>query len=335
MSKSIGNVVAPQDVMNKLGGDILRLWVASADYSGEMTVSDEILKRSADAYRRIRNTSRFLLANLSGYDPKQHQVPMDEMVELDRWIVGRAADLQKQLVDAYDNYQFLSVVQKLMHFCSIELGSFYLDIIKDRQYTAKADSLARRSCQTALHHIAEALVRWMAPICSFTAQEIWDLLPGEREQYVFTQAWYEGFEQFAGVSSEENTFWIELLNVRDAVNQALEQARRDDVIGGSLQAEVTLYADTALAEKLKRLGAELRFALLTSEASVADLADAPESAVKAEHLPLAVAVVASAHKKCERCWHHREEVGQISEHPDLCQRCVSNIDGAGEERHFA
>ena len=335
MSKSIGNVVAPQDVMNKLGGDILRLWVASADYSGEMTVSDEILKRSADAYRRIRNTSRFLLANLSGYDPKQHQVPMDEMVELDRWIVGRAADLQKQLVDAYDNYQFLSVVQKLMHFCSIELGSFYLDIIKDRQYTAKADSLARRSCQTALHHIAEALVRWMAPICSFTAQEIWDLLPGEREQYVFTQAWYEGFEQFAGVSSEENTFWIELLNVRDAVNQALEQARRDDVIGGSLQAEVTLYADTALAEKLKRLGAELRFALLTSEASVADLADAPESAVKAEQLPLAVAVVASAHKKCERCWHHREEVGQISEHPDLCQRCVSNIDGAGEERHFA
>ncbi|NQZ04637.1 isoleucine--tRNA ligase [Idiomarina sp.] len=335
MSKSIGNVVAPQDVMNKLGGDILRLWVASADYSGEMTVSDEILKRSADAYRRIRNTSRFLLANLSGYDPKQHQVPMDEMVELDRWIVGRAADLQKQLVDAYDNYQFLSVVQKLMHFCSIELGSFYLDIIKDRQYTAKADSLARRSCQTALHHIAEALVRWMAPICSFTAQEIWDLLPGEREQYVFTQAWYEGFEQFAGVSSEENTFWIELLNVRDAVNQALEQARRDDVIGGSLQAEVTLYADTALAEKLKRLGAELRFALLTSEASVADLADAPESAVKAEQLPLAVAVVASAHKKCERCWHHREEVGQINEHPDLCQRCVSNIDGAGEERHFA
>ena len=335
MSKSVGNVVAPQDVMNKLGGDILRLWVASADYSGEMTVSDEILKRSADAYRRIRNTSRFLLANLSGFDPKKDTVAMNDMVELDRWVVGRAADLQKQLLEAYDNYQFHSVVQKLMHFCSIELGSFYLDIIKDRQYTAKSDGLARRSCQTALHHIAEALVRWMAPICSFTAQEIWGLLPGERGEYVFTESWYEGFSEFAGVSDTENAFWMQLLDVRDTVNQALEQSRRDDVIGGSLQAEVTLYADSDLAKSLERLGEELRFALLTSEARVDALDNAPANAVKAEKLALAVEVKQSAYKKCERCWHHREEVGTLSEHDDLCQRCVTNIDGEGEERRFA
>ncbi|MCH2455534.1 MAG: isoleucine--tRNA ligase [Idiomarina sp.] len=335
MSKSVGNVVAPQDVMNKLGGDILRLWVASADYSGEMTVSDEILKRSADAYRRIRNTSRFLLANLSGFDPKKDTVAMDDMVELDRWIVGRAADLQKQLLEAYDSYQFHSVVQKLMHFCSIELGSFYLDIIKDRQYTAKSDGLARRSCQTALHHIAEALVRWMAPICSFTAQEIWGLLPGERGEYVFTESWYEGFSDFAGVSDTENAFWMQLLDVRDTVNQALEQSRRDDVIGGSLQAEVTLYADDKLATSLNRLGEELRFALLTSEARVEALDNAPANAVKAEKLALAVEVKQSAYKKCERCWHHREEVGTLPEHDDLCQRCVTNIDGEGEERRFA
>ena len=309
MSKSIGNVVAPQDVMNKLGGDILRLWVASADYSGEMTVSDEILKRSADAYRRIRNTSRFLLANLSGFDPKQDLVAKEDMVELDRWIVGRAADLQQELLEAYNNYQFHSVVQKLMHFCSIELGSFYLDIIKDRQYTAKSEGLARRSCQTALYHIAEALVRWMAPICSFTAQEIWDLLPNERSQYVFTESWYQGFDEFSGVKDAENEFWMQLLEIRDVVNQALEQSRRDDVIGGSLQAEVTLYADDKLATALNRLGEELRFALLTSEAQVASINDAPADAVKAEKMALAVSVTKSEYKKCERCWHHREEVG--------------------------
>ncbi|RUO67168.1 isoleucine--tRNA ligase [Idiomarina ramblicola] len=335
MSKSIGNVVAPQDVMNKLGGDILRLWVASADYSGEMTVSDEILKRSADAYRRIRNTSRFLLANLSGFDPKTDLVAREDMVELDRWIVGRAADLQKELLEAYDNYQFHSVVQKLMHFCSIELGSFYLDIIKDRQYTAKSEGLARRSCQTALYHIAEALVRWMAPICSFTAQEIWDLLPNERSRYVFTESWYQGFHEFAGVKDDENAFWMQLLEIRDVVNQALEQSRRDDVIGGSLQAEVTLYAEDKLATSLNRLGEELRFALLTSEAQVASINDAPDNAVKAEKLSLAVSVAKSEHKKCERCWHHREEVGTLESHDDLCQRCVTNIEGEGEERRFA
>jgi isoleucyl-tRNA synthetase len=191
MSKSIGNTVSPQDVMNKLGADILRLWVASTDYTGEMAVSDEILKRAADSYRRIRNTARFLLANLNGFDPAKDMVKPEEMVVLDRWAVGCAQAAQEDILKAYESYDFHEVVQRLMRFCSIEMGSFYLDIIKDRQYTAKADSVARRSCQTALFHIAEALVRWMAPIMSFTADEIWGYLPGDREKYVFTGEWYK------------------------------------------------------------------------------------------------------------------------------------------------
>lgn len=340
MSKSIGNVVAPQEVMNKLGGDILRLWVAATDYSGEMTVSDEILKRSADSYRRIRNTARFLLANINAFDPAQHAVAAADMVAMDRWIVARAVVLQDELLDAYDNYQFHIVVQKLMHFCSIELGSFYLDVIKDRQYTAKRDSVAQRSCQTALYHIAELLVRWLAPICSFTAQEIWTALPQQdasgntRSQYVFTESWYRDANGIS-VSNEDNAFWQQLLEVRDAVNRALEQARRDDVIGGSLQAELKLYAKADLAAQLQRLGDELRFVLLTSGTLVETVETAPNGAVETEVKGLWVKVAKSANEKCERCWHHRPEVGTIAEHPTLCQRCVTNVEGDGEERRFA
>lgn len=191
MSKSVGNVVSPQQVMNKLGGDILRLWVASTDYTSEMAVSDEILKRSADAYRRIRNTARFLLANLNGFDPCKDMVKPEDMVVLDRWAVGCAKQAQDEIIAAYENYDFHEVVQRLMQFCSVEMGSFYR-YHHDRQYTAKADSVARRSCQTALYHIAEALVRWMAPILSFTADEVWGYLPGDRAQFVFTEEWYRG-----------------------------------------------------------------------------------------------------------------------------------------------
>ncbi|RUO18302.1 isoleucine--tRNA ligase [Aliidiomarina iranensis] len=337
MSKSLGNVVSPQDVMNKLGGDILRLWVASNDYTAEMTVSDEILKRSADAYRRIRNTARFLLANIKGFNPAEHQVPVAEMVELDRWIVARAQALQSEIRDAYDNYQFLAVVQKLMHFCSIELGSFYLDIIKDRQYTAKADSVAQRSCQTALWHIVEALVRWIAPICSFTAQELWELMPapvnGNREKYVFTAEWYGDWPaQTQGKISDAQ--WQQLLEVRDAVNGALEQARRDDVIGGALQAEVTLYVDETLEQALSVLGNELRFVLLTSSVILAPLATAGDARTT-DLANLKVAVARTSHNKCGRCWHHTADVGSNAEHPELCGRCVSNVDGAGETREFA
>lgn len=340
MSKSIGNVVAPQEVMNKLGGDILRLWVASTDYSAEMTVSDEILKRSADAYRRIRNTARFLLANLNEFNPVEDAVAPADMVEMDQWIVARAAALQEELLDAYDNYQFHVVVQKLMHFCSIELGSFYLDVIKDRQYTAKRDSVARRSCQTALYHIAEALVRWMAPICSFTAQEIWQALPEQngqgdkRSDYVFTEAWYTEFNAFTELEIDQ-AYWTQLIAIRDEVNGALEQARRDGHIGGSLQAELTLYAQDELATSLTRLGAELRFVMLTSTAKVVSTTKPPAEAVTTDVEGLWLTVTATQFKKCERCWHHREEVGTIAAHPELCERCVSNVDGKGEERHYA
>ncbi|WP_411358915.1 isoleucine--tRNA ligase [Pseudidiomarina salilacus] len=340
MSKSIGNVVAPQEVMNKLGGDILRLWVAATDYSAEMTVSDEILKRAADSYRRLRNTARFLLANINAFDPAQHAVPAEQMVAMDRWIVARAVALQEELLDAYDNYQFHNVVQRLMHFCSIELGSFYLDVIKDRQYTAKRDSVAQRSCQTALYHIAEMLVRWLAPICSFTAQEVWTALPAQdangaaRSDYVFTEAWYRGADGIA-VSDEDNAFWQRLLEVRDEVNRALEQARRDDLIGGSLQATVTLYAQADLAQQLASLGEELRFVLLTSAVEVNSVEQPPVDAQATEIAGLWVKVAKTSFSKCERCWHHRPEVGTIAEHPTLCQRCVTNVEGAGEERHFA
>ena len=335
MSKSLGNVVSPQDVMNKLGADILRLWVASTDYSGEMTVSDEILKRSADAYRRIRNTARFLLANLNGFDPAQHMVKADEMVVLDRWAVGCALKAQQEIVEAYDNYDFHLVTQKLMQFCSVEMGSFYLDIIKDRQYTAKADSLARRSCQSALFLIAEAMVRWMAPIMSFTADEIWKLLPGERAQFVFTEEWFDGLFGLKEGEALDDSYWAELLAVRGEVNKALEAARADKRIGSSLQAEVTLYAEPALAEKLSRLGEELRFVLITSQAKLAVASEAPAGAQATELAGLWLTVTATEAAKCERCWHHVADVGTIAGHETICGRCVSNVDGDGEARRFA
>ena len=335
MSKSIGNVIAPQQVTNKLGADILRLWVAATDYSGEMTVSDEILNRSADAYRRIRNTARFLLANLNGFDPAKDLVAVEDMVALDRWAVRRAAALQQEIIEAYEQYNFHIVTQKLMQFCSVELGSFYLDIIKDRQYTAKQEGHARRSCQSALFHIAEAMVRWIAPILSFTADEVWQLLPGQRDAYVFTQEWYQGLQSITLDTDLSDAYWENLLTVRNEVNKVIEQARRDKRIGGSLEAEVTLFADAALTEQLTHIGDELRFVLLTSEAKVLPLADATSDAVETELVSLKLVVNATTAEKCERCWHHREEVGTIEAHPTLCHRCVTNIEGDGEVRLFA
>ncbi len=336
MSKSIGNTVSPQDVMNKLGADILRLWVASTDYTGEMAVSDEILKRAADAYRRIRNTARFLLANLNGFNPETDMVKPEDMVTLDRWAVGCAQEAQADILASYENYDFHEVVQRLMRFCSIEMGSFYLDIIKDRQYTAKAESRARRSCQTALFHIAEALVRWMAPIMSFTADEIWGYLPGKREQYVFTGEWYEGLFGLADSEAMNNDYWDTLLTVRGEVNKVIEQARADKRVGGSLEAAVTLYADSELAAKLNSLGEELRFVLLTSEAEVADYAQAGDDAQQSEIVKgLKVALRKADGEKCPRCWHFTKDVGQVAEHAEICGRCVSNIAGDGEKRKFA
>ncbi len=344
MSKSKGNVVAPQKVVNNLGADILRLWVASTDYTGEMTVSDEILKRTADAYRRIRNTSRFLLANLGksdgdkgAFDPARNMVAADKLLPLDAWAVARAEELQRELQGAYDEYEFHLIYQKLLKFCSIEMGSFYLDVIKDRQYTTQPDSLARRSAQTAIYHVLEAMSRWMAPVLSFTAEEIWQHMPGERGESVFLESWYE----FPALDLGELDlgYWSEVMEVRDAVNRELEQLRNAGEIGANLQAEVTLTCGSEIHTKLGRLGDELRFVLITSTADIQLAAQEPPA--EAAHYKLEsgdeiwVAVAASSHEKCARCWHYREDVGSHSDHPELCGRCVDNVAGEGEARSFA
>ncbi|GHE22614.1 isoleucine--tRNA ligase [Halomonas urumqiensis] len=335
MSKSVGNVVAPQEVMDKLGADILRLWVASTDYGGEMAVSDEILKRTADVYRRIRNTSRFLLANLNGFDPARDLVAFDDMLALDQWVVDRAAQLQARIERAYADYRFLDVYQQVHGFCARELGGFYLDVIKDRQYTTQADSLARRSAQSALYHVVEALARWVAPILSFTAEEIFENIPGTRGDSVLLEEYYPGLGTLAGDAEMGRDFWEQVLEVKQAVNKCLEDARNAKTIKGSLAAEVTLYVDDALHATLAKLGDELRFVMLTSEVTLAPLSQAT-GAEATELDGLKVAVAASLHTKCERCWHHREDVGSHPGHDDLCGRCVSNLpDGPGETRHYA
>ena len=334
MSKSLGNVIAPQEVTDSLGADILRLWVASTDYSGEMAVSKQILQRTADSYRRIRNTARFLLANLNGFDPATHMVDAADMLALDRWAVDATARLQQKVIAAYDSYRFLDVYQQVHHFCVQELGGFYLDIIKDRQYTTQPDSLARRSCQTALFHIAQALVRWIAPILSFTADEIYEVLPGEHQDSVLLTTWYDELFELAEDESLGRDFWQRVMAVKDAVNKCLEDARNEKLVKASLAAEATLYVDDSLSADLERLGDELRFVLITSKATLKPLSEAGD-ARSTDVDGLKVAVAASEHAKCGRCWHHREDVGSHAGHEELCGRCVTNVDGEGETRDFA
>ncbi|MDO6748285.1 isoleucine--tRNA ligase [Gilvimarinus sp. 1_MG-2023] len=333
MSKSIGNTVSPQKVVNELGADVLRLWVAATDFSSEMSVSDEILKRTADSYRRIRNTARFMLANLNGFDPATDMVASHNMVALDRWIVRRAQVLQQELIAAYDNFQLHQIYQKLHNFCVVELGGFYLDIIKDRQYTTKADSRPRLSAQTALYYLSEAMVRWMAPILSFTADEMWQQVPGNRIGSVFAAEWY----QLPDFTDDEfgDEFWQQVVDVKTAVNRVLETARGEGTLGGSLTAELTLYCDTNLKTALAKVADELRFILISSTAQLADLTDAPPDAVATEVAGLQVGLVKSPYAKCERCYHHRADVGAIAEHSTICKRCVDNIEGAGEVRYYA
>ena len=343
MSKSIGNTVSPIEVMDKLGADILRWWVADTDYSTEMTVSDEILKRNADAYRRIRNTCRFLLANIAGFNPKTDLVAVEDMLPLDAWILDRAVNIDQQVKDLYADYNFSGLTKLLMNFSVGELGSFYLDIIKDRQYTCKADGLARRSAQTALYHIAEAMVRWIAPVISFTAEEIWDVLPVaidaqgnaiDRERSVLLAEWYE-LPEVADLTLDD-AYWREIMAVKTAVNKILEEARSDKKVGSSLAADVTLFADETLKSQLEKLGEELRFVTITSTAEVKALADADEATTqKTDVAGLRLSLAASTAEKCERCWHHNVTVGLHPEHATLCSRCVTNIAGDGEVRHFA
>ncbi|MGH8370461.1 MAG: class I tRNA ligase family protein, partial [Gammaproteobacteria bacterium] len=309
-----------------------RLWVAATDYSGELSVSDNILKHNAEAYRKMRNTLRYLLANLYDFDPVQNQLPVDKLLDLDRWLLAKAARLQTEVRKAYEDYQFHLIYQKIYNFCIVDLSSFYLDVIKDREYTTRADSIARRSCQTAMYHVAEAMVRWLAPILSFTAEEIWQQLPGQRDGSVFTSIWYPLLEPGA----LDMEVWQTVLMVREAVRKELEKLRVAGTVGSSLDAEVDLYCEPGLAATLRKLGDELRFALITSYARVHDAKDRPNDAVAAaEPAGLWINAQPSKWQKCERCWHHREDIGQDQAHPGLCGRCLDNVVGNGETRRYA
>ena len=329
MSKSVGNVVPPQKVVNSLGADILRLWIGSTDYSGEMTVSDEILNRSADSYRRIRNTMRFMLANMEGFDPSKDLVDIDHMLVLDKWIVSKTAELQKNVISEYDEYNFHFAMKAILNFCTNDLGGFYLDIIKDRQYTTQSDSLARRSAQSALFHISHAMVRWLAPILTFTAEEIWQFLPGASNESIFLQTWYEGLE------AKFNNHSIDVSrDINAHLRKELEEMRRAKTIGSSLDAEVDIYCEDENYQALLELKDELRFLFITSDAKVHQLKDKPANAINIDN-SLAILVRKSEYEKCVRCWHHRPEIGQNKLHKELCSRCIENVTGDGETRIFA
>ncbi|WP_416191937.1 isoleucine--tRNA ligase [Neisseria sp. CCUG12390] len=324
MSKSIGNVVAPQEVYNEFGADILRLWAASTDYSGELAISKEILKRVTESYRRIRNTLSFLFANLSDFNPFEHTVPQDQMVELDRYALILARQLQERVAgDYYPRYAFHFAVKDIVSFCSEDLGAFYLDILKDRLYTTKADSHARRSAQTALYHITRSLVLLIAPILCFTGEEAWDIIGGGEEDSVLFHTWHEFPPINEKAEAEIVKKWAAVREVREAVTAAIEPLRTDKTVGSSLQAEVDIHAPEALAGYLKALGEELRFALLVSKATVH----------KADEL--SVTAHASHGEKCERCWHYTDDIGSVEGHATVCSRCADNVDGKGEERHYA
>ena len=335
MSKSLGNVVAPQKVVSTLGADVLRLWVASTDYANEISVSDEILKRMSDSYRRIRNTARFLLGNLAHFDPVRDAVPIAQMVELDRWVIARTRELQDELVAAYRSYDFHLIYQKVHNFCVVDLGGFYLDVIKDRLYTTPAQGLPRRSAQTAMQHVAEAMVRWLAPILSFTAEEIWRHLPGQRPESVFFSTWAV---LPASTETASRVDWPAVLGAREAVLRELERLRVAGQIGAPLDAIVDLYAAPALRAALEGLGEELRFVLITSDAQVHPADSRPAEAVPAAaegEVSLWLRVRPSTAAKCVRCWHKRDDVGSVAAHPELCGRCAVNLDGSGETRRFA
>jgi isoleucyl-tRNA synthetase len=334
MSKSLGNVILPQKVIGALGADVLRLWIAGTDYANEMSLSDEILKRVAESYRRMRNTVRFLLGNLAGFDPAHDQVPPAELVALDRWALWRTEQLQEEVVAAYRNYQFHLIYQKVHNFCSVDLGGFYLDVLKDRLYTMPAQSPARRSAQTAMFWIVEAMVRWLAPLLSFTAEEIWRYMPGTRNESVLLNTWV-ALPQ--GAAQRPQVDWDAVLRVRTGVMRELEKLRNAGAIGAPLDAEVDVYCAPHLLQILQSFGDELRFVFITSAARVhrADSRPPQAAAVEEGNDDFAWIVARpSAAKKCVRCWHKREDVGSSAEHPELCGRCVTNIAGPGEQRRF-
>jgi len=336
MSKSIGNILVPQKLTNTLGADIVRLWVAATDYANEMSVSDEILKRMADSYRRMRNTLRFLLGNLHGFDPSQHMTAWDELVAIDQWAIAKAFALQNEVVTAYRNYEFHDIYQKVHNFCVVELGGFYLDIIKDRLYTTGAASRPRRSAQTAMFHIAQAMVRWLAPILSFTAEEAWRFLPGYTGAPGGESVFLSGWHQFpSGAERPAVLDWPALITLKTDVARELERLRAAGEIGAPLEAEVTVFAPPSVASRYMAVADELRFILITSQARVVERDTPPADAVRTSQDGVWIRVHPVTQPKCVRCWHLRSDVGSDPRHPELCARCVLNVEGPGEERHFA
>ncbi len=331
MSKSLGNVISPKDVVNTLGADILRLWVASADYRGEMTISDEILNRAADGYRRIRNTARFMLGNLNEFGT-ENLLPLNQCTEIDLWAINQAKELQEEVIECYDAYQLHLVFQKVLHFCSQEMGAFYLDVIKDRLYTCHKDSAARRSAQTAMYHILNSLQCLITPILTFTADEI-RLSRGQKKHILFSQ-WYN----FPDIDfADQADKWQLIAAIRQAVSKQLENLRVAGEIGSSLDAEVNLFLPDDLFAQLQNMSADLRFVLITSEANIhpwSERGDA-EAIELASGEHIAVTAKTAAGEKCERCWHIRTDVGVNANHPTICGRCVENVDGPGEIRRFA
>lgn len=324
MSKSRGNVVAPQEVCDTLGADILRLWVASTDYSGELTISKEILQRVVEVYRRLRNTLRFMLANIADFDPTREAVAPEALVDLDRWAILATATAQQQITDAYEAMEFHRVVQTMMHFASETLGAFYLDVLKDRLYTTPANGHPRKSAQTAITHILHAFVRWMAPILPFTAEEVWEHLTGNPEESVMFHTWYELPAIPDADAVRERWHWV--LDTRERVTKAIEAKREAGEIGANLEAEITLFAAGARYQALAALGRELHFPYIVSRAEVVEVATAEEERVEARKSP---------HGKCARCWHYEPDVGSDPAHPDLCGRCQTNLTGSGETRLWA
>lgn len=333
LSKSQGNYVELDKLIAEYGADLIRLWVASTDYRHEVSISDEILKRLADAYRRIRNTARFLLANLFDFDPKQHLLLPAQLLEFDAVILMRAQWLQESILKDYAALQFHTIYQKVHHFCSVDLGSFYLDIIKDRQYTTGENSIPRRSCQTVMYYILQAFSRWIAPMLSFTSEEIWEHIPGEKAASVFLSEWYKDWPIITSVDLQS---WETLQGVRDEVNKALEIAREAQIIGSGLAAEVVVYAKEPLFTLLAHLGKEVRFFFITSGAEIKPFEDAPqgEGVYHSTSLALAVKVQASLYEKCVRCWHRTPDIGKVAEHPELCGRCADTVNGVDEERRI-
>ncbi|AEI35384.1 isoleucine--tRNA ligase [Francisella salina] len=336
MSKSLGNVTSPQDIYNTLGADILRLWTASTDYKSEMAVSDQILKRTADTYRRLRNTARFLLSNLEGFNPETDIIEFDKLVKLDQWAIAKTKEFQDKIIEAYDKYQTHTVAQLIHHFCSIEMGSFYLDIIKDRQYTAKADGHPRKSAQTAIYHIVHALVRWMSPILSYTADEIWEATPKTTDLPIQLCEWYTDLKSFNNQDELNLEFWAKIQEIRSEVNRILEIKRNEDVIKASLEAEIIIYADNDNYKLLEKLGNELRFLLISSKASLRAIEERTNNSIESNITGLNVEVNKIEEPKCERCWHRSATVGQNQEYQDICSRCIENITTEnGESREFA